>query len=90
MGVNHKQRLANLGDWFANSMSKPLKTNEPDRRVVSLVGLKPATNRLWAPNPIINGRRRAFATRLGRRDCGPIDMAPPAQAPSRWHWNHGR
>ena len=34
---------------------------------------------------IIDGRRRMFAPRLGRQDCGPIDTAPPAQAPSRWH-----
>jgi hypothetical protein len=40
---------------------------------------------IMSPKLIINGRRRAFAPRLGRQDCGPIDMAPPARAPSRWH-----
>jgi hypothetical protein len=39
---------------------------------------------IMGPNLIINGRRRAIAARLGRRDCGSIDMASPAQAPSRW------
>jgi hypothetical protein len=40
---------------------------------------------IMSPEVIINGRRRAFAPRLGQQDCGPIDMASPAQAPSRWH-----
>jgi hypothetical protein len=38
---------------------------------------------IMGPNLIINGRRRAFAARLGRGDCGPIERGPPAQAPSR-------
>jgi hypothetical protein len=46
--------------------------------------LRTGNQPIMGPNLIINGRRRAFAARLGRRDCGPIDMAPPAQAPSRW------
>ena len=32
----------------------------------------------------INGRRLTVASRIGLQDCGPIDMATPAQAPSRW------
>src|SRR5262249_31093248 len=35
-----------------------------------------------------NPRRRSsiIAPSLGREDCDPIDMAPPAPAPSRWHY----
>jgi hypothetical protein len=40
---------------------------------------------IMRPELIINGRRRPFAPRLGRQDYGPTDMAPPAQALSRWH-----
>jgi tetratricopeptide (TPR) repeat protein len=46
---------------------------------------RPAIGAAESPKVIINGLRRAFAPRLGRQDCGPIDMAPPAQARSRWH-----
>jgi hypothetical protein len=40
---------------------------------------------IMSPKVTIIGHCRAFAPRFGRRDCGPIDRAPPAQAPSRWH-----
>jgi hypothetical protein len=40
---------------------------------------------IMSPEVVINGRRRAFAPSFGRQDCGPIGMASPAQAPSRWY-----
>lgn len=35
------------------------------------------------PEPILDGGRWIIAPGLGRQDCGPIDMTPPAPAPLR-------
>jgi hypothetical protein len=39
---------------------------------------------IMGPKVIISGCRRTLGPTIGRQDCGPIDRAPPAQAPSRW------
>jgi hypothetical protein len=40
---------------------------------------------IMEPELIHDGGRRIIAPILGWQDRGPIDMAPPAQVPSRWH-----
>jgi hypothetical protein len=40
---------------------------------------------IMGPKLIISGGRRTIGPTIGRQDCGSMDRAPPAQAPSRWH-----
>src|SRR5205807_756578 len=50
----------------------------PDAHLAGYAGLMQA-------DAIIGGGWRTIGLVIGQQDCGSIDRAPPAKAPSRWH-----
>jgi hypothetical protein len=60
---------------------------KPDLRRTAWWGWQDSNRRPNGYEPQSNHPRPSphHCSEYWRRECGPIDMAPPAQAPSRWH-----
>jgi hypothetical protein len=77
--------FSDIGRFRATETGIPPRLLRQSRGKSKTIPMAPGTNRLCGPKAIISDCRRTLGPTIDRQNCGPIDMAPPVQAPSRWH-----